>query len=183
MIIDYYGLIDRVSNNSRALIYAPLLEKYAVLSSINTPLRLAHFVAQIAHESAHFIFTRELWGDTPSQKRYEANKNLGNFAPGDGRRFLGRGLIQITGRFNTEEMLKQLNKDLTDYKFLESYEGAMRSACVYWEKHGLNELADKSGTDVSFITRKINGGYNGLKERKENFDKLMSYLAENYAND
>lgn len=183
MIIDYYGLIDCVSNNSRALIYAPLLEKYAVLSNINTPLRLAHFVAQIAHESTHFIFTRELWGDTPSQKRYEANKNLGNFAPGDGRRFLGRGLIQITGRFNTEEMLKQLNKDLTDYKFLESYEGAMQSACVYWENHGLNELADKSGTDVSFITRKINGGYNGLKERKENFDKLMSYLAENCTND
>src|SRR4051812_35649614 len=67
---------------------------------VNTPKRAAMFLAQVSHESGRFQWVRELWGPTPAQTRYEGRADLGNLRPGDGRRYLGRGPIQVTGRSN-----------------------------------------------------------------------------------
>lgn len=129
---------------------------------INTPMRQAHFLAQIGHESGRLQFVRELaTGDA-----YEGRKDLGNTQPGDGRRFKGRGLIQITGRFNYQHYGDLLGIDLLDNPaLLEVPPYAAQSAALFWQNHGLNELADND--DLLHITRKINGGTNGLQDRQD----------------
>ena len=89
--------------------FKPFLEKYCKEYEINTPLRLAAFIAQIAHESGDFKYTREIWGPTKAQIGYEGRLDLGNTVPGDGKRYRGRGLIQITGRSNYVKLSKKLH--------------------------------------------------------------------------
>jgi putative chitinase len=118
-----------------------VLDEYA----ITMPSRICHFLAQIAHESAGFKTTREYWGPTRAQKGYEGRTELGNIIRGDGKRFMGRGLIQLTGRANYRTYGKRLALDFEEAK-------------------GLNALADRD--DIGGITRKINGGTNGLADRR-----------------
>lgn len=132
---------------------------------IDTPQRQAAFLAQIAHESGRFQYVREIWGPTPAQRRYEGRGDLGNTVPGDGRRFLGRGLIQITGRNNYRAAGLALEIDLIRApERLEEPEFAALSAAWFWRSKGLNELADLG--DFDRITRRINGGLNGIEERR-----------------
>lgn len=127
---------------------------------IDTPMREACFVAQIAHESGEFRYVREL----ASGDAYEGRQDLGNTEPGDGRKFRGRGLIQITGRYNYRDCGDALGVDLlTDPELLEGTVLACRSAAWFWSDRGLNALADKK--DFRAITRKINGGLNGYSDR------------------
>ena len=132
---------------------------------ISTPGRAAAFVAQIAHESGSLRYTREL----ASGAAYEGRADLGNTQPGDGVRFKGRGLIQITGRANYIKCSKALFGDentLVDHpELLEEAGAACRSAAWFWCVHGLNDLADKG--DFVTITKRINGGTNGLAERQQ----------------
>ena len=138
---------------------------------INTPLRQAAFIAQIAHESGELRYVEEI----ASGIAYEHRKDLGNTQPGDGMKFKGRGLIQITGRNNYFECGKALGVDLiTNPELLETPDLACRSAAWFWTSHGLNDLADKG--DFERITKRINGGYNGLKERQSYYAKAMLYL-------
>jgi len=131
---------------------------------IDTPQRQASFIAQIAHESGQLRFTREMWGPTPAQRGYEGRVDLGNTYPGDGFRYRGRGLIQITGRANYRTCGAMLGFDLLSFpELLEGPTLAARSAAWFWRKHGLNALAD-AGEQVE-ICRRINGGKNGLQER------------------
>jgi putative chitinase len=83
---------------------------------INTRLRMAAFVAQIGHESGQLIYVRELWGPTPAQSRYEGRKDLGNTVAGDGLRYRGRGLIQVTGRANYKVCGEALGLDLINVR-------------------------------------------------------------------
>lgn len=132
---------------------------------INTPARQAAFLAQIGHESGGLHWTTELWGQTEAQRRYEGRRDLGNTQPGDGFRFRGRGLIQTTGRNNYARTGDALGVDLlTEPERLAEPALAARSAAWFWKAHGLNELADKG--DFLTITKRINGGYNGLSERQ-----------------
>ncbi len=133
---------------------------------INTPARQAAFLAQIGHESGRLRYVREIWGPTDAQKRYEGRQDLGNTQPGDGKRFMGRGLIQVTGRANYTRVAAALGiPDLLDKpEQLEQPEHAVRSAGWFWKTHGLNELADAG--DFIRITRRINGGVNGLPDRQ-----------------
>jgi len=125
------------------------------------PAREAHFLAQIAHESGGFRYVREL----ASGEAYEGRADLGNTEPGDGVRYKGRGLIQITGRANYKDCGDALGLDLlAEPELLERSDLACRSAGWYWQEHALNELADRG--DIRSITRKINGGYNGLSDRQ-----------------
>lgn len=127
---------------------------------INSPLRQAAFVAQIAHESGELRYVKEI----ASGAAYEHRKDLGNTQPGDGMKFKGRGLIQITGRNNYHECGKALGVDLiTNPELLETNDLACRSAAWFWASHGLNDLADKG--DFERITKRINGGLNGYQER------------------
>lgn len=152
-------------NLTKAKIYAPLLSKYSDKYQINTQMRMAHFLAQVLHESACLNYVKEL----ASGAAYDTGrlaKMLGNTpeADGDGQRYKGRGLIQITGRTNYTECGKGLKLDLISHpELLEKPEYAVWSACWYWDKYKLNLLADKD--QLTNITKKINGGTNGLSNR------------------
>ena len=117
------------------------------------------FLAQVAHESGGFIYVREL----ASGEAYEGRADLGNTEPGDGRKFRGRGLIQITGRANTRDCSRALFGDdrLLDHpEMLEQHDLAVRSAGWFWRSHGLGAIQD-----FERLTRRINGGTNGLADR------------------
>lgn len=138
---------------------------------INTPLRAAAFIAQVAHESAEFRYLREL----ASGAAYEGRHDLGNTQPGDGERFKGRGLIQITGRANYEACGQALGLALIDHpELLETSENACRSAGWFWAMHKLNALADIP--DFQDITRRINGGLNGEASREAYYAKAKAVL-------
>ena len=147
--------------------YLPVLSDACGEFYIDKPARVAAFLAQIAHESGQLRWVREIWGPTAAQLRYEGRRDLGNVEPGDGRRFLGRGLIQITGRSNYVACSRALYGDprvlLGQPELLESPDGAARSAAWFWQIKGLNALADAGQFEL--ITRRINGGTNGLAER------------------
>ncbi|MDY7806699.1 glycoside hydrolase family 19 protein [Burkholderia stagnalis] len=136
------------------------MSEYDIASSV----RQAAFLAQVSHESGHLVYVREIWGPTAAQLRYEGRSDLGNVQPGDGERFLGRGLIQITGRTNYESAASALNLPLLDNPaLLEAPVNAARSAAWFWQVHGLNALADTG--DFMSITRRINGGLTGMDDR------------------
>lgn len=143
---------------------------------ISTRLAVAAFLAQVGHESGSLVYSKELGG--PSYfARYEGREDLGNTQPGDGPKFCGRGLIQVTGRDNYRKCSLALFGDerlLSTPELLEKPEWAVRSAVWYWTKNGLNALADAGRfTD---LTRKINGGTNGLEDRKERYKLALSVL-------
>jgi putative chitinase len=146
----------------RAQLYlSPLVETLAEFH-IDTPRRVAHFLAQIAHESGSLRYTREI----ASGAAYEGRGDLGNTQPGDGMRFKGRGLIQITGRANYAACSKALFGDarlINHPELLEDILPACRSAGWFWARANLNVLADASA--IRRITRAINGGYNGYADR------------------
>jgi predicted chitinase len=150
----------------------PFLQAAMTEFAIDSPPREAAFVAQLAHESGQFRFMEELWGPTDAQRRYEPESTLaaklGNTEAGDGRRFKGRGPIQITGRANYARYGSLLGVDLLlDPARAAVPDLAFRIAGLFWTKNGLNELADQATAD-SFrtITKRINGGLNGLKDRE-----------------
>ena len=127
---------------------------------INTALRAAHFLAQIAAESIQLRYTAEI----ASGAAYEGRRDLGNTRPGDGVKFKGRGLIQVTGRDNYTKCAQALGLPLLDHpEMLELPIYAARSAGWFWQTHGLNQLADTD--DVKAVTRRVNGGYNHLDDR------------------
>lgn len=145
---------------------------------INTSARRAAFVAQCAHETLNFALLHELWGPTPAQLGYEGRADLGNIEPGDGRRFLGRGLTQITGRSNYAACSRALYGDtrlVTRPELLEDPIAAARSAGWFWHRHGLNELADTG--DFLRITKIINGGTNGLEARQKLYARALAAFA------
>lgn len=136
---------------------------------IDTPLRVAHFWAQAAHECDGFRTMHEYWGPTPAQARYEGRRDLGNTAVGDGHRFRGRGIFQLTGRANYQTVGAKLGLTLTSDPELAAVPvNALQIACEYWVSRKLNELADKN--DLVAITKRINGGTNGLADRRARFN-------------
>lgn len=129
---------------------------------IDTPLRIVHFLAQLAHESGSLRYVEEL----ASGKAYEGRKDLGNVYEGDGVKYKGRGLIQLTGRKNYTNYDNATHCGcVANPSILTRPEWAVDVSCWFWATHGLNALADND--DVKGVTRKINGGYNGLQERTQ----------------
>lgn len=149
----------------RAKFFYPYIDPAFNDFDINTPLRQAAWLAQIGHESGGLRYVKEIWGPTEAQQFYEVRKDLGNVQPGDGKRFMGRGLLQITGRDNYEKVSKALATDfVSNPEMLEEPDMAVRSAMWWWQMRGLNELADVQ--DFIRITLRVNGGTNGLAERQ-----------------
>jgi predicted chitinase len=156
-------------------LYLPFLNEAMAKYEINTPLRAAAFLAQIAHESDELKYFEEIWGPTSAQKRYEGRKDLGNIEPGDGFRYRGRGPIQITGRANYKKYGELLGVDLEGNPDLAAKpEFAFQTAALYWESHDLNDLADVE--DLITITKRINGGLNGLAERQRYYEVAKKAL-------
>lgn len=151
---------------------------------INTPKRQAAFLAQVGHESLGLKFTTELWGPTAAQANYEGRLALGNDKPGDGFRYRGRGLLQITGRANYRELVARLRAKLgsmvpdfeADPDKLALPTWAAVSAAEYWYRRGCNALADIGAFD--HITQVVNGGMNGAVARRERFGIAEKALAE-----
>ena len=157
---------------ARAAAFLPALNAAMAEFGIATPARQASFLAQLAHESGQLVYVREL----ASGAAYEGRRDLGNVQPGDGVRFRGRGLIQVTGRSNYAACGKALGLDLLGQPaLLEQTVNACRSAGWFWQSRGLNVLAD-AGDQVA-VTRRINGGTNGLAERLAFFKVAQRVLA------
>jgi putative chitinase len=138
------------------------LARYGIMDN---PARWANWLGQSAHESMCFRLLVELWGPTPAQRGYEGRADLGNTVPGDGFRYRGRGLFQITGRANYAAMGKQVRADLVAQPDLAADPVmAVQTACSFWAAHGLSDLADAGNEDA--ITKRINGGTNGIDDRR-----------------
>lgn len=160
------------ANSGRASFFLPHLNAAMAEFEIDSPTRQAAFLAQIAHESGNLRYVREL----ASGEAYEGRSDLGNTEPGDGVRFKGRGLIQITGRANYAACGEALGLDLeTQPELLETHENACRSAGFFWQEHHLNEVADRG--DFARTTKIINGGYNGMAEREAYWERAKAVLA------
>jgi len=154
--------------------YCDALSKGMIASGMNTTLRKTHFLAQVGHESGELRYCEEI----ASGDAYEGRKDLGNVEPGDGRRFKGRGLIQLTGRANYAAYSQARGIDYTTNdgaKLLASDpETAVDVACWFWATHNLNTLADQD--DLTTITRRINGGLNGLDDRKAKLVRAKFFI-------
>jgi putative chitinase len=162
--------------------YFPFLQAAMMEFEIDRAAREAAFIAQLAHESGELRFMEEIWGPTAAQRRYEPPSTLatklGNTETGDGKRFKGRGPIQITGRANYKRFGDLLGLDLiADPPRAAVPDVAFRIAGLFWSKKGLNALADLA-TAESFreITRRINGGFNGLADRQRFYEVARTVL-------
>ena len=171
------------TTSANAQIFLPYLDDVFTKYDISTPGRQLCFLAQISHESGGLFYTEEL----ASGQAYEGRKDLGNINPGDGVKFKGRGLIQITGRNNYQLLSTALQADFINNPTLlggknihlcspDQLKYAALSAGWFWNRTNLNTIADKidvhksidEGTNLDnfkLITRRINGGYNGLADR------------------
>ena len=161
---------------TKAGVFAPVLNTAMGKFGIVTPARVAAFIAQIGHESGQLRYVREIWGPTKQQAGYEGRKDLGNTVPGDGSKFRGRGLIQVTGRANYAACGEALGLDLLKHpELLEEPQHAAMSAAWFWHRAGLNTLADQ-GQFVK-ITRRINGGLTGQDDRQALYGTALEVLA------
>lgn len=161
---------------ARAQKWAPALTKAMSGGQINTRLRIAAFLAQIGHESGSLVYVKEL-GSASYFAKYDGRKDLGNTQPGEGAKFAGRGLIQVTGRANYLAASKTLFGDdrlLKTPELLEQPVWAAESAVWFWSSRNLNALADADRfTD---LTKRINGGTNGLEDRKARYRQALKVL-------
>lgn len=153
--------------------FVPLMAAMAA-AEISTPLRKAHFLAQLGHESGSLRFTSEI----ASGQQYEGRRDLGNNQPGDGPRFKGRGLIQITGRSNYTAYGKARTRDFLtgNNPLLLATDPMIAADCSgwFWSTRKLNTLADQD--NLLKITKRINGGTNGLADRTRRLRIAKSIL-------
>ena len=160
-------------------VFVPVLNTAMVRYQIVGSLRMAAFIAQIGHESGQLRYVREMGSDHYLSK-YDTGslaKRLGNTpeADGDGQKYRGRGLIQITGRANYAECGEALGLDLVNHpELLEKPQHACMSAAWFWASRGLNTLADAGKFDT--ITRRINGGQNGAADRRALYAQALKVL-------
>jgi putative chitinase len=174
--------------------FLPFITETCDKYEINTPIRQLCFFAQVGHESGGLFYTEEL----ASGKAYEGRKSLGNIHPGDGVRFKGRGLIQITGRANYKSISDKLGVDFIKTPTLlggknvkvctaDQLKYAALSAGWFWNLRNLNKIADliniKKSIDTEsnlenfkLLTKRINGGYNGLADRLNRYKTGLKYF-------
>jgi putative chitinase len=168
---------------TQAGVFVCALDSAMAHHNITTPKRIAAFLAQVGHESGQLQYVRELGGDQYLSK-YDTGVlavRLGNSPEpdGDGQKYRGRGLIQITGRHNYRECSLGLFGDerlLALPELLEQPQWAAESAAWFWEQNGFNELADRD--QFNSITRRINGGLNGLQDRLQLWARARAVLCQ-----
>ena len=157
-------------------VFVPVLNTAMNRYQIVGPRRVAAFIAQIGHESGQLKYVKEIWGPTLAQTRYEGRADLGNTQTNDGSKYRGRGLIQITGRANYKACGEALGLDLINQpELLEKPQHACISAAWFWATKSLSTLADEGKFET--ITRRINGGLNGLTDRQMLYARALKVLA------
>ncbi|SCW57161.1 putative chitinase [Sphingobium faniae] len=155
---------------ARALAIA--MNVYAATYDMMTPLRLSHFFAQLVHESGSFRYMEEI----ASGAAYEGRKDLGNVVAGDGKRYKGRGPLQITGRANYQRFGRLIGIDIEDSPELAAHPSiGLHLALEYWRDRKLNAMADRD--DVVAVTKAVNGGSNGLSDRMAQLSKAKGLFA------
>ena len=153
--------------------YLPLFQSRLPAYQIMSPLRTAHFLAQVGHESLSLTYTEEL----ASGDAYEGRKDLGNTQKGDGRRFKGRGFIQLTGRNNYQAYSNDAGLNLMlkgNESLISKSPHALEVSLWFWKKRNLNMRADAD--DLRGITKIVNGGYNGLSDRESYLKRAKFFL-------
>jgi predicted chitinase len=161
--------------SAKANLYLPHINSCLLEFEIDTELRVCHFLAQLAHESAELRYFQEI----ASGKAYEGRKDLGNTQKGDGVKYKGHGAIQITGRANHKACGEALGLDLINNPLLITLpEHTFRAAGWYWASRGLNALADRN--DIRAITKKVNGGFNGLEDRMKYFARAIKAIPDDF---
>jgi putative chitinase len=148
---------------------------------ITERLDVAAFLANVAHESGGLVHTREIWGPTKAQRRYEGRRDLGNIYPGDGKRFMAHGPIGITGRDNHREATKWVREVVSDAPDFEAHPELLElprwgslAAAGFWIKKKINLLAKAGKFTRSCI--KVNGGLNGIADRRRYYRRLLQVL-------
>lgn len=156
----------RLAPSANAAIVAGVNEHFDALADdhgVTTRLRLCHFLAQAVHETDGFR-TLEEYGGPAYFIRYEGRRDLGNTQAGDGVRYHGRGIFQLTGRANYRRFGQLLGIDLeAEPERAKEPATSLRIAFAYWAEHAINAAADAD--DIGRVTKLINGGSNGLAER------------------
>lgn len=174
---EYAACLEKVSGRALGLLGPALgagMVAHLAAGAITTNRRLAHFLAQTCEETGGYRYLHELGGPNYLQ-RYDGRADLGNLRPGDGARFKGRGLIQLTGRANYARMATALGLDLVEHPELaETPDVAVATAVRFWSDHNLNAYADRD--DIEGLTRRVNGGLNGFAERQRYLARAKAYL-------
>ena len=153
--------------------YLPFIQQSMQEFDITSYWRETAFLAQLAHESGELRYMEEL----ASGVAYEGRKDLGNTQPGDGKRYKGRGPIQLTGRANYAKYGELLGLDLVNNPTIAATkEVGFRIAGQFWKLNGLNELADQQ--EFKAITKRINGGYNGLDDRIKYYERAKKVISK-----
>lgn len=156
----------------RAPIFAVPLTAAMSEFGIDTQQRQAAFLAQIAHESGSLKYVKEI----ADGSAYEGRADLGNTFPGDGSKYKGRGLLQITGKSNYRACGVGLSIDLVAFpQLLEQPENACRSAAWFWKSRGLNQYADAD--QFGALTKRINGGYTGIDDRIQHWLRARKFFS------
>jgi putative chitinase len=201
-ILTQHQLAQIIAGNPHVEHWHEVLDKLLDDYEINTPQRVASFLAQCAHESNNFVFIKEnlnyraaslvktfakyfpddataaQYANKPEKiaNRVYANRmGNGNEASGDGYRYCGRGLIQVTGRDNYTLFAGSLGIPVEEAsEYLATFEGAAQSACWFWETNDLNRYADAG--DIKGMTKVINGGYIGLEDRIRHYEHALHVM-------
>lgn len=169
--LDQLKLIYREASEERLSAFIDPLNDVLQRFEINTPQRIRMFLAQIGHESAQFRYLEEL----ASGEAYENRKDLGNTSPGDGVRYKGRGVIQITGKSNYALAALALDLPLLEHpELLAQLPHALESAGWFWSNGNLNSLCDLGLFER--LTKRINGGLNGYADRYKLYQRAFDVI-------
>lgn len=172
--------------HARADRFADALRTALDAHELTSRAQISHFLAQTLHESARLKYVRELWGPTRAQSRYEGRRDLGNNYPGDGTRFMGRGIIQLTGRANyrsfTAAIREKYGADSPDFEaepqLVEQPRWAVESALWYWHARVEQYANGEDVRHVRRVTKAVNGGTNGLQDRMDIFMQVGKALRQ-----
>lgn len=169
---DKLAIVLPLATKSRIELNFEPLKTGMVKYGITSPLQIAHFIAQLGHESMSFLYTEEI----ASGAAYEGRSDLGNTHAGDGRRYKGRGLIQLTGRANYAAYSKFAGIDYVAQPERLSTDPvvAVDVSCWFWKDRGVDRLAEMD--DAKAVTKRINGGFNGLDDRLQNLKRAKAVL-------
>lgn len=165
--------LNKLNGHIPAAVLEELL-KIATQFGITNNLRLAHFLAQCAHESGSWKYKLEI----ASGKAYEGRKDLGNTQPGDGVKFKGRGYIQLTGRANYDVFSQFIGEDCVTQPDLVATKYPLASAAFFFNRNKLWAICDQGATDdvVTKVSKRVNGGINGLTDRLNKFKQYYTLL-------
>lgn len=179
-------MLDRITGHTRrrarkAALCRMINDVSPEIHDLRPPHVLAQFLAQVLHESAGLRYVKELWGPTAAQRRYEGRRDLGNTQRGDGKRFMGRDLIQVTGRYNYRSLTAWLRKFLPGAPDFEADPAALErpeylgwGALWYWATRVPARYV-KAG-NIEMVTRRVNGGLNGYADRLKYYDRAALVL-------